>query len=43
MKKKQISAGIEDSFVKDIEDTFGTGAIIRDKNGKVTGVDKEVN
>ena len=41
-KKRQISAGIEDSFVDDIENTFGTGAIIRNKNGKVTGVDKEV-
>ena len=41
-QKKQISAGIEDSFVKDIEDTFGTGAIIRNKSGKVTGVDKEI-
>ena len=41
-KKRQISAGIEDNFVDDIENTFGTGAIIRNKSGKVTGIDKEV-
>jgi len=41
-QKKQISTGIEDSFVDDIENTFGTGAVIRNKNGRVTGIDKEV-